>query len=97
MSALPKSIGWVGLGLMGYPMATNLLKKLDNTTQFYVFDVAKDLVDRFVNDGEGRVYACQSSKEVADKSVCHAFLPSQYTDSGHNASPLSMANSLLRT
>ena len=67
---LPKNIGWVGLGLMGLPMATNLLKKMDAETKFYVFDVMKESVETFVNRGEGRVEACGSSKEVADKSVC---------------------------
>ena len=67
---LPKHIGWIGLGLMGYPMAGNLLKKMSKDTQFYLFDVVKDAIEKFVGDGEGRVHACASSKEVADKSVC---------------------------
>lgn len=67
---LPKKVGWVGLGLMGLPMATNLLQKMDSSTEFYVYDVMP--MDEFVKRGEGRVKACGSSKEVADKSVCHA-------------------------
>jgi UDP-N-acetyl-D-mannosaminuronate dehydrogenase len=69
-SELPKHIGWVGLGLMGMPMATNLLKKMSPDTKFYVFDVMKESVETFVQRGEGRVEACGNSKEVADKSVC---------------------------
>ena len=53
-------------------MATNLVKKMDAGTQFYVYDVMKESVDEFVKRGESRVIACGSSKEVADKSVCHA-------------------------
>ncbi|EGP83804.1 uncharacterized protein MYCGRDRAFT_48355 [Zymoseptoria tritici IPO323] len=68
MTELPQSIGWIGLGVMGYPMASNLLKKMDSATLLYVFDVAKAVVDKFVEEGDGRVFACQSSKEVADKS-----------------------------
>ncbi|KAK1028204.1 hypothetical protein LTR33_017377, partial [Friedmanniomyces endolithicus] len=68
MADLPKNIGWIGLGAMGYPMATNLLKKMSEDTQFYVYDVVQDSVDRFVKDGAGRVHACASSKEVTDKS-----------------------------
>ncbi len=68
-SKLPQNIGWIGLGLMGLPMATNLLKKTDKSTTIYVFDVVKDVVEKFVEAGEGRVKACSSSKEVADKSV----------------------------
>lgn len=69
MTELPQSIGWIGLGVMGCPMASNLLKKMDSATLLYVFDVAKAVVDKFVEEGDGRVFACQSSKEVADKSV----------------------------
>lgn len=53
-------------------MAKNLLKKTDDSTKLYVFDVVKDAVDKFVEEGRGRVEACSSSKEVADKSVCHS-------------------------
>ncbi|KAK5135674.1 hypothetical protein LTR08_004975 [Meristemomyces frigidus] len=67
MASLPTRIGWIGLGLMGYPMATNLLQKLPHT-EFYVFDVMQDALDTFVQAGAGRVHACASSKEVADES-----------------------------
>lgn len=67
---LPKAIGWIGLGLMGDPMAHNLLKKADSDTKFFVYDVISDAVDKFVKDGQGRVEACQSSREVAERSVC---------------------------
>lgn len=69
MAGLPKNVGWIGLGIMGLPMARNLLKKMDDGTQFYVFDVMQESVDRFVQDGQGGVSACSSSKDVADNSV----------------------------
>ncbi|KAI7278074.1 hypothetical protein KC332_g17152 [Hortaea werneckii] len=68
MATLPKNIGWIGLGLMGLPMARNLLKKMDDDTQFFVFDVVQESIDTFVADGNGRVHACSSSREIADKS-----------------------------
>ncbi|KAK3681165.1 hypothetical protein LTR37_020987 [Vermiconidia calcicola] len=64
----PNSIGWIGLGLMGLPMATNLLKKTSEETKIYVFDVVEQAVQDFVKLNEGRVEACKSSKEVSDKS-----------------------------
>ena len=70
MAELPKSIGWVGLGIMGLPMAGNLLKKMDPATHFYVYDVVQQNIEAFVNEEEGRIHSCGSSKEVADKSVC---------------------------
>ena len=71
-TSLPKNIGWIGLGVMGMPMATNLLKKMDERTRFYVYDVVQESIDHFVNLSEagGRVEACGSSRDVADKSVC---------------------------
>ena len=69
---LPKNIGWIGLGLMGLPMATNLVKRMDKETKFYVFDVSKASMEQFagLDEGKGRIEICASSKEVADKSVC---------------------------
>lgn len=69
MAALPTKIGWVGLGIMGLPMARNLLTKTGSDTQLFVYDVVQDSIDTLVNEGQGRVHACGSSKEVADKSV----------------------------
>ena len=70
MATLPKRVGWIGLGLMGLPMARNLVRKMDEQTQFYVYDVVQESMDAFVKDGKGRVHACASSREVADQSVC---------------------------
>lgn len=67
MAEIPKNIGWIGLGLMGLPMAKNLVQKTDS--QLFVYDVVKDNMDKAVELGQGRVHACESSKDVADKSV----------------------------
>ena len=69
MAELPKSIGWIGLGLMGNPMIRNLLKKMSEDTQFHIHDVVRESVDKLVEEGQGRIHACESSVEVADKSV----------------------------
>jgi 3-hydroxyisobutyrate dehydrogenase len=71
---LPKNIGWVGLGLMGLPMAKNIIGKTDKSTKVYVYDVAQEAIQRLVDQGQGKVEACSSSKEVADKSVRHVLL-----------------------
>jgi 3-hydroxyisobutyrate dehydrogenase len=34
MAALPKKIGWIGLGIMGLPMVRNMLAKMESDTQF---------------------------------------------------------------
>ncbi|KAK5112377.1 hypothetical protein LTR62_004340 [Meristemomyces frigidus] len=66
---MPKNIGWIGLGAMGFPMCLNLVKKLSSDTHFYVNDVVQGFVDKFVQEGgQTRIHACASAKEVADKS-----------------------------
>ena len=77
-SDLPTSIGWIGLGLMGLPMATNLLKKTSEETKIYVFDVVEQAVQDFVKLNERRVEACKSSKEVSDKSVRRPYVVFPY-------------------
>lgn len=71
-----KSIGFVGLGAMGRPMATHLAKKLPDSTRIYVFDVAQSVVDDFVNEYPNKVFKGESAKDVADKSVCKETLRS---------------------
>jgi len=71
MLDLPDKVGWIGLGIMGLPMSRNLLGRMDNETQFYIYDVVQKSIDDFVEEGQGRVHACSSSKEVADRSVCY--------------------------
>ena len=66
----PKNVGWIGLGIMGGPMLRNLLGKMERETQFYVYDVVQKSIDDLIAEGQGRVHACNSSKEVADHSVC---------------------------
>ena len=63
---------------MGLPMATNLLNKMDDDTTFNVYDVVEEAVQKFVEAGKERVKGCTDSKEVADKSVCHAHINVEY-------------------
>jgi len=76
MATLPDNVGWIGLGIMGMPMARNLLAKMKDSTQFYVYDVVQESIDELVRDGKGRVHACSSSKDVADNSVRQLRTPS---------------------
>ena len=69
MVDLPGNVGWIGLGIMGMPMVRNLLAKMKDHTQFYVYDVVQESIDNLVQDGQGRVHARSSSKDVADHSV----------------------------
>jgi 2-hydroxy-3-oxopropionate reductase len=57
-----KNIGFIGLGIMGCPMAKNLLKKGYSLT---VYDIVPEKVDELVKAG---AKAGSSNKDVAEKS-----------------------------
>jgi len=64
-----KSLGFIGLGAMGKPMATHLAKKLPQETLIHVFDVVSEAVEALCTEFPNRVIKSASSKEVAEKSV----------------------------
>lgn len=66
----PKKVGFIGLGVMGYPMVQNLATKLPQSTHIYVFDVATQVMENLITEYPGKITACQSSKEITSKCVC---------------------------
>ena len=64
-----KSVGFVGLGLMGSPMVEHLAKKLPAETRIHVFDVVDDAVNKLCSNYPDKVVKGSSAKDVADKSV----------------------------
>jgi hypothetical protein len=67
-SVFPNRFGWVGLGAMGFPMATQLLK--NTSANLVVFDVDQSLLERFARAAPGgRVKIASNSRQVADESV----------------------------
>ena len=56
------SIGFVGLGLMGFGMATNLIRK---GYQVYGYDISSSTLDRFEKQGG---HACQTISELAKEN-----------------------------
>ncbi|OAL19047.1 hypothetical protein AYO20_11694 [Fonsecaea nubica] len=70
------SLGFVGLGAMGLPMAGHLAAKLPENVHMYVYDINQSSVDQLHHDYPQRVTKCSSAKEVADKSdVIMTMLP----------------------
>ncbi|THV06224.1 hypothetical protein K435DRAFT_826045 [Dendrothele bispora CBS 962.96] len=83
---LPKRFGWVGLGQMGYPMVTNLRRKLPRDRTLVVYDLDRGACERFVKDwemdrekeetgaevgtGVGELRIMGSAKEVTENSDC---------------------------
>ncbi|KAH3909814.1 hypothetical protein HBI56_131160 [Parastagonospora nodorum] len=53
MSPPEKTVAFIGLGVMGYPMALNLRKGLDDSHTLLVCDVSSDALARFQNDAKG--------------------------------------------
>ncbi|KAI1452449.1 3-hydroxyisobutyrate dehydrogenase-like protein [Annulohypoxylon moriforme] len=47
MASPQDRIAFIGLGVMGYPMAKNLRKKIDRNQTLVICDVAKDALERF--------------------------------------------------
>lgn len=60
---MAEQIGFIGLGIMGKPMARNLLKAGYEVT---VYDIVGEAVEELVTDGAQRA---SSSKEVAEKNT----------------------------
>lgn len=63
-----KAIGFVGLGVMGYPMACLLAQKLPTNTKLFVFDVAEAQLKKIHSEYPDRITLSKSSKEVTDSS-----------------------------
>ncbi|QIX00625.1 hypothetical protein AMS68_006142 [Peltaster fructicola] len=69
MSVLHSRIGWIGLGVMGLPMARNLLKHMPQDTQFFVYDISDENINAFISSEPVRGFKCASSREVAENST----------------------------
>lgn len=74
-NALPKSVGFIGLGAMGKPMVLNLAKKLPSGSRIFIHDVVPDLVQELCNSLPDTIVSCASAREVVSKTVrwatCH--------------------------
>ncbi|KAK3688057.1 NAD binding domain of 6-phosphogluconate dehydrogenase-domain-containing protein [Podospora appendiculata] len=65
---LPTSIGFIGLGIMGRPMATNLARKLPPDAKIHVHDVVATATEQFYTVFPDMVVKCANAKEVTEKS-----------------------------
>ena len=66
-----------GLGVMGYPMAINLRRKIAHSSPLVISELNKTVVLRFVEEtkGLGEVIVGKTAREVAEKSVSTASSP----------------------
>lgn len=80
-SALPNvTYGFIGIGVMGWPMAQNLRKKMPKNNNLIICELNKPRRDKFVAETEGLIKVAESPKEVAELAVSsmglsYSFLP----------------------
>ncbi|KAJ5631988.1 hypothetical protein N7490_008327 [Penicillium lividum] len=65
---LPRELGFIGLGVMGYPMALNLLKKFEDGARLHVYDVDDRALRKFEEEEPTKVHVCSNAREVAESS-----------------------------
>ncbi|KAK0109371.1 hypothetical protein ONS96_003186 [Cadophora gregata f. sp. sojae] len=70
MSSPAKTVAFIGLGVMGYPMAVNLRNGLSPDYTLLICDVNKDALSRFQKqtEGKGPVGIIETGKEAVEQS-----------------------------
>ena len=63
-----KSIGFIGLGMMGVPMVENVIQKTD--VKIFVNDVVEAPVKHLCDQYPNRVQSRSNAREIAEVSVC---------------------------
>ncbi|KAK6371513.1 hypothetical protein LTS17_008763 [Exophiala oligosperma] len=69
-SLLPPHLGFVGLGIMGFPMFCNLAGKIPSTSTVHFYDVNPESMERALREPGlvAKLDRCSSAKGVAEKS-----------------------------
>lgn len=67
------SVGLIGLGAMGKPMAKNLARKLPEHINLQVYDVFPAAGNELCSSYPGKVYQAANPADLASKSVRIAF------------------------
>lgn len=65
-----KTIGFIGLGNMGFWMASHLAEKLPASSKLRVFDIIPALVDDICAKYPEKIVGCSGPKDVVIESVC---------------------------
>lgn len=69
MTSANISIGFIGLGAMGKPMAEQLTQKLPSGTKVIIYDVVESVMKELSGKYPSAVVEGSSPKDVAEKSV----------------------------
>lgn len=65
----PLKLGFVGLGAMGLPMASNLISKAPQGSILYIYDIFEKSVRTLADKHGSSVKVCNSAREVAQQAV----------------------------
>ncbi|KAK7445865.1 hypothetical protein CaCOL14_004883 [Colletotrichum acutatum] len=73
----PPSLGFIGLGAMGLPMASNLVAKVAKGSQTYVYDISESSMKKLVDQAKNAVITgCKSPREISQKAdIVFTMLP----------------------
>lgn len=66
----PLSVGFIGLGVMGSPMAINIAGKLPNGMRLHVYDINEAAIDHVCSRSKGNVHKSTGAVHLAAESVC---------------------------
>ncbi|KAJ3724441.1 6-phosphogluconate dehydrogenase [Lentinula raphanica] len=93
---LPRCFGWVGLGAMGFPMASQLVHKLPSSDhQLFIYDIDAAVLQQFVQLNEHatrpNITILSSPKEVAEHSSSNIPPMLTSTDAGSHVKDVYLA------
>lgn len=66
--------GLIGIGNMGYGMATNLRKNIPKDSKLIICELDKPRLEKFVSETQGLIETAETPKELCDKAVCRCML-----------------------
>ncbi|KAI1504558.1 3-hydroxyisobutyrate dehydrogenase [Biscogniauxia marginata] len=66
--SLPSSVGFIGLGAMGKPMVTNLVRKLPAGSRVFVYDVVAAVMEELSASFPNKITKATNAKEVTEKA-----------------------------
>lgn len=69
----PMNLGFIGLGAMGLPMASNLISKVPLGSTLFIYDISENLMEKLTNKHGDCVTTCNSAREVARNAVSRRY------------------------
>jgi 3-hydroxyisobutyrate/3-hydroxypropionate dehydrogenase len=61
--------GFIGIGVMGWPMAQSLRRRMPKSSALVICELNKSRRDNFIAETEGLIKVAESPKEVTEQAV----------------------------